>query len=62
MADFVFVGVAAAFFALCVAYVRGCDRIIAAGREADTATAEEADHRPAHDRTASAAAAEVSPE
>ncbi|MDA2813971.1 hypothetical protein O4J56_25220 [Nocardiopsis sp. RSe5-2] len=61
MADFVFVGVAAAFFALCVAYVRGCDRIIAAGRDAD-ASAEEADHRPAHDRTAAAAAAEVSPE
>ncbi|MDA2808319.1 hypothetical protein [Nocardiopsis suaedae] len=35
MADFVFVGVAAAFFTLCVAYVRGCDRIIAAGGDAD---------------------------
>ncbi|WP_017537409.1 hypothetical protein [Nocardiopsis halophila] len=47
MADLVFVGAAAAFFALCVAYVRGCDRIISGGGDPGVAAQE--------------AAAEVSP-
>ena len=33
MADFAFVMTAVAFFALCAAYVRGCERIIAGSEE-----------------------------
>lgn len=36
MADIVFIGGALAFFALCVAYVRGLDRIVRAAEAADT--------------------------
>jgi hypothetical protein len=35
MADIVFIAVVLAFFALCVAYVRGLDRIVRAAEEAD---------------------------
>jgi hypothetical protein len=41
MADIAFVGTGLAFFGLCVAYVRGLDRIVRAGEEAE-ATHEEA--------------------
>jgi hypothetical protein len=37
MADVVFVGVIFGFFALCVAYVLGCDRIIQGGEQDATA-------------------------
>jgi hypothetical protein len=35
MADIVFVAVTLAFFAICVAYVRGLDRIVRGAEEAD---------------------------
>jgi hypothetical protein len=35
MADIVFIAVALAFFALCVAYIRGLDRMVRAAEEAD---------------------------
>ena len=35
MADIVFIAVAIAFFALCIAYVRGLDRIVRSAEEAD---------------------------
>jgi hypothetical protein len=35
MADLVFLLIIVSFFALCVAYIRGCDRIIGTGREHD---------------------------
>jgi hypothetical protein len=35
MADIVFIAVAVAFFAVCVAYVRGLDRIVRASEEAE---------------------------
>ena len=35
MADIVFIAVAIAFFALCVAYVRGLDRLVRSAAEAD---------------------------
>ncbi|HEU0287835.1 MAG TPA: hypothetical protein VFR22_12385 [Nocardioidaceae bacterium] len=31
MSDLIFVALTVAFFALCVAYVRGCDRIVESG-------------------------------
>lgn len=34
MADVVFILIVVAFFALCVAYVRGCERLIAAADDA----------------------------
>jgi hypothetical protein len=41
MTDLVFVAIAVAFFALCVGYVRACDRIVdAGGKQADEATPE----------------------
>jgi hypothetical protein len=41
MTDVLFVALAVAFFALCVGYVRFCDRIVASGPEpADKASAE----------------------
>jgi hypothetical protein len=36
MADVIFVAVIVAFFALCVAYVRGLDRIVRAAEEVDS--------------------------
>jgi hypothetical protein len=33
MADLIFVALTVAFFALCVAYVRGCDRIVESGSQ-----------------------------
>ena len=46
MADIVFVAITLAFFAVCVAYVRGLDRIVRAAEQAestqDTTTGEEA--------------------
>lgn len=44
MADIVFIAVALAFFALCVAYVRGLDRIVRAGEEADAVHETAASH------------------
>jgi hypothetical protein len=39
MSDLLFVAVAVAFFALCVGYVRACDRIVeSGGKPADDAT------------------------
>ena len=35
MADIVFIAIALVFFAICVAYVRGLDRIVRAGEAAD---------------------------
>jgi hypothetical protein len=35
VADLIFIGVTLAFFALCVAYVRGLDRIVRGAEEAD---------------------------
>ena len=35
MADIIFIALTLAFFALCVAYVRGLDRIVRAAEEAD---------------------------
>jgi hypothetical protein len=43
MADIVFIAVALAFFALCVAYVRGLDRLVRAAEEAEAVQAEAAD-------------------
>jgi|GEM_PF-1404599 hypothetical protein len=41
MTDVLFVALAVAFFAVCVGYVRFCDRIVASGPEpADKASAE----------------------
>jgi uncharacterized protein YoxC len=37
MTDIVFIAVALAFFALCVAYVRGLDRIVRRSEEAEKA-------------------------
>jgi hypothetical protein len=37
MADVVFIAVVLAFFALCVAYVRGLDRIVRTSEEAEAA-------------------------
>jgi hypothetical protein len=34
MADLIFVLVAVAFFAVCVAYVRACDRLVRGGADA----------------------------
>jgi hypothetical protein len=36
MADIVFIAVALAFFGLCVAYVRGLDRVVRAAEVAET--------------------------
>jgi hypothetical protein len=33
MSDLIFVALTVAFFALCVAYVRGCDRIVESGSQ-----------------------------
>lgn len=33
MADFIFVLVAVGFFAVCVAYVRACDRLVGGGED-----------------------------
>jgi hypothetical protein len=38
MQDIIFVGIALAFFALCVAYVRGLDRLVRGAEEAERAT------------------------
>lgn len=35
MADVVFIGVAAAFFAVCVLYIRGLDRMVRASTESE---------------------------
>ena len=40
MADFAFIAAAIAFFGLCVAYVRGLDRIVRAAEEAEGETHE----------------------
>lgn len=40
MADFAFIAAAIAFFGLCVAYVRGLDRIVRATEEAEGETHE----------------------
>ena len=37
MEDIVFIGIALAFFAVCVAYVRGLDRIVRGAEEAEAA-------------------------
>jgi hypothetical protein len=37
MADVVFIALAIAFFAICVLYVRGCDRIVASADDDSTA-------------------------
>ncbi|MGE0795807.1 MAG: hypothetical protein AB7H43_14565 [Acidimicrobiia bacterium] len=37
MGDIVFIAVALAFFAVCVAYVRGLDRIVRSSEEAEAA-------------------------
>ena len=37
VADIIFIALTLAFFALCVAYVRGLDRIVRAAEEADEA-------------------------
>lgn len=37
MADVVFIGIAAAFFAVCVLYIRGLDRLVRASTDADGA-------------------------
>jgi hypothetical protein len=42
MTDLLFVALTVAFFALCVGYVRACDRIVAGGRE----RADELDREP----------------
>ena len=36
MADIVFIGVTLAFFAICVLYVHGCDRIISSADDDST--------------------------
>jgi len=36
MADVVFIALTLGFFGLCVAFVRGCDRLIGAATEEDT--------------------------
>jgi hypothetical protein len=36
MADLVFIVITLVFFAVCVAYVRGLDRIVRSGEEAET--------------------------
>ena len=38
MADIVFIAVMVAFFAICVAYVRGLDRLVRSSEEAESAT------------------------
>jgi hypothetical protein len=38
MQDIIFVGIALAFFALCVGYVRGLDRLVRGAEEAERAT------------------------
>lgn len=38
MQDIIYVGVPIAFFAVCVAYVRGLDRLVRSGEEAERAT------------------------
>jgi hypothetical protein len=35
MSDFLFIAIALAFFAVCVAYVRGLDRLVRASEEAE---------------------------
>jgi hypothetical protein len=37
MEDIVFIAIVVAFFAVCVAYIRGLDRIVRSGEEADAA-------------------------
>ncbi len=37
MEDVVFIGIALAFFAVCIVYVRGLDRIVRTGEEAEAA-------------------------
>jgi hypothetical protein len=36
MSDLIFVALTVAFFALCVAYIRGCDRIVESGAKQPT--------------------------
>ena len=43
MADLIFVALTVAFFALCVAYIRGCDRIVESGRQQEDEAAPEPD-------------------
>jgi hypothetical protein len=43
MGDLVFVAVIVAFFALTVAYVKACERIVGRDTEADVATGADAD-------------------
>ena len=38
MADIVFIAMTLAFFAICVAYVRGLDRLVRSSEEAEAAT------------------------
>ena len=49
MADVIFVAVICAFFALCVVYVRWCDRIIGPDVTSPAAGAGERDHDADHD-------------
>jgi hypothetical protein len=37
MQDVLYIGIALAFFAICVAYVRGLDRLVRASEEGETA-------------------------
>ena len=37
MSDFLFIAIALAFFAVCVAYVRGLDRLVRTSEEAEAA-------------------------
>jgi hypothetical protein len=38
MQDIIYVGIPIAFFAVCVAYVRGLDRLVRSGEESERAT------------------------
>jgi hypothetical protein len=42
MADVIYIGIVIAFFALCVGFVRACDRLIASSTEEDLHEAEAA--------------------
>jgi hypothetical protein len=49
MSDLIFVALTVAFFALCVAYVRGCDRIVESGSQPAEEAAPEPDRALAGD-------------
>jgi hypothetical protein len=46
MADLIFVALTVAFFALCVGYVRACDRIVTGAREPADELDREQDEEP----------------